>query len=403
MTGERRSLLRPSVIAGAVLASIVASFVLVVLSADGASSLAGRVGGDFPAFYGAGTIVAEGHADRLYDIDRQQRAQSGLHEDEVDVLYFAYPPPVAAGYSLLARLPYVPAYVLHTALMVVAAALAYRIVRPMLPDRRPDGAVVAAAAVTFLPVFMALTLGQNSAVVVLLVVASWRLAQDERDGWAGVVLGLLLFKPQYAVPLIGLHLLRGRWRIAAASAGVGAAWWFAGASMLGRGWIGDWLDQVSDFNAVDAEVNGANAVSWLGMVEHWLGVGSAPAVVVGGLLAAATAALLATMWWRRGSDDLALPMAAAAVGILLISPHAMFYDASLLLVAVAALVVGGRAPGAGLLAAGWALGALHPLKEVIGITPVAVAVVGALVVVARERRRSDDAPQPQELVGQHGT
>jgi hypothetical protein len=391
VTGSPRRPLRPTVVAWAVLASLTASFLAVVLAADGASSLAGRVGGDFPAFYGAGSVVADGDADRLYDIDRQQEAQAGLHEEEVDVLYFAYPPPVAAAYSSLARLDYVPAYVIHTGLMAAALVGAFWLVRPLLPADRPHGVVVAAAVATFVPAFMAVTLGQNSAIVVLLVAASWRLARDDRDVLVGLTLGLLLFKPQYAVPLIGLHLLRGRWRIVATSAAVAVGWWAAGLAMLGSSWVEDWVAQVSDFNAVDAEVNGANAVSWLGIAEHWLGVGSTPALVVSGLLAAATVAVVAPLWWRRSGTDLALPMAAAAVAVLLLSPHAMFYDATLLLLVVAALAAAGRSPAWPVLAAGWALGALHPLKDVVGLTPVAAVVVGALgVVLVAQRQPATD-------------
>jgi len=389
VTSAARSPLRPTVVAWAVLGAILASFVVVVLTVDGDRSLAGRVGGDFPAFYGAGSIVADGDADDLYDLGRQREAQAGLHPDEQEVQYFAYPPPVAAGYSLLARIPYVPAYVLHTGAMALALVAAFLVVRPMLPALRPPGSVLAAVVVTFLPTFMAVTLGQNSALVVLLLAVSWRAARDENDVLAGLALGALLFKPQYAVPVIGLHLLRLRWRIVATSAAAGAVWWIAGLAMLGAGWVGAWSAQVGEFNAVDAEVNGANAISWLGIAEHWLGVGSSPAILVGGVLALATAGLLARTWWRRPATDLAVPIAVAAAGVLLISPHAMFYDATLLLLAVAGLAAAGRLPDRRMLAAGWLLGALHPLKDVVGITPVAAVVIGAFVAAARAAR---DAP-----------
>jgi hypothetical protein len=390
----RRRLLRPNVLAWAVLGAIVVSFAAVVIAADGASSLAGRVGGDFPAFYGSGSIVADGDLDRLYDFDRQLEAQLGLHHD-AGALYFAYPPPVAGAYSLLALLGYVPAYVLHTLIMGAALVAAFLVIRPMLPATRPEGPVIAAVAATFLPAFMAVTLGQNSAIVVLLVAASWRLARDGRDELAGLALGLLLFKPQYAVPLIGLYLVRGRWRLVGTSGLVAVGWWLAGVLMLGTSWVGDWVSQVGDFNTLDAEINGANAISWLGMAEHVLGVSSTPALLVGGTLALATATWLVVVWRRSADDQLALPMAAASVGVLLISPHAMFYDATLLLLGVAALAAAGHSLSTRLLAIAWGLGAMHPLKEVAGITPVSLVVLGALAVVLHmwwRSRRNAGAP-----------
>lgn len=395
-TSERSAtLLRPSVLAWAVLGSLLFSFVAVVAAADGASSLTGRVGGDFPAFYAAGSIVDDGHLDQLYDLDRQRATQAELF-DEGGVLYFAYPPPVAAAYAVLARLPYVAAYAVHTAVMAAALVAALWVVRPMLPARRPGDAVLAAVALTFVPVLMAVTLGQNSAFVVLLVAASWRLARDGRDGLTGLALGLLLFKPQYAVPLIGLHLVRGRWQVVGASSLVAAGWWVAGAGMLGTSWTGDWIAQVGDFTALDAEVNGRNAVSWLGIAEHVLGVGSLPAILLGGALALLTASALVLLWWGRTDDQLALPMAAASVGILLVSPHAMFYDAALLLVTCAGLAAVDRLPSRrGLLLAS-ALGALHPLKSVIGLTPVAAVVVGAFVLVVLAWWRSGPEIPPAD-------
>lgn len=390
---RRTTLLRPRVLAGVVLASIVVSFAAVVLAADGGSSLAGRIGGDFPAFYGAGTIVADGDLDQLYDIERQARAQEGLL-DEGSALYFAYPPPVAGAYAAFSLLPYVAAYVVHTVLMAAAMIGAFLLMRPMLPSTRPDGVVVGAVAFTFVPVFMAVTLGQNTAILVLLVAASWRLARDGRDEVAGVALGLLLYKPQYAVPLIGLHLVRGRWRLVVAAGLAATGWWVAGAAMLGSSWTGDWIAQVGEFNSIDAEVNGDNAVSFLGIAEHVLGVGSTPAVLIGGVLAMITALALALMWRGRTNEQLALPMAAASVGILLISPHAMFYDAGLLVLTVAGLAMVGHLRLGWLVALGWAIGALHPLKDVLGMTPVSVVVVGALAVVAHIWRRTGPEIRP---------
>lgn len=387
------SLLRPAVLSWAVLGSIVVSFAAVVFTAEGSSSLAGRVGGDFPAFYGSGSIVADGDVEELYEFDRQLAAQRGLHQDE-GALYFAYPPPVAAAYSIIARLPYVAAYVVQTLLMSAALAGAFLLVRPMLPQARPGGPVLAALGLTFLPVFMAVTLGQNSAIVVLLVAGAWRLAHDGRHELAGVALGLLLFKPQYAVPLIGLHLVRGRWRLVGASGLVAVGWWVAGALMLGTSWTGEWLSQVGDFNTLDAEINGANAISWLGMAEHAFGVGSTPALLVGGALAALTAIWLVVVWRGTADDQLALPMAAASVGVLLISPHAMFYDATLLVLVVAGMAAAGRPPSVRFVAVGWLLGALHPLKGILGLTPVSLAVLGALAVVVHTWWRSHLAARP---------
>jgi len=58
--------------------------------------------------------------------------------------------------------------------------------------------------VLFLPVGIGLAIGQNAALVLLLFAVVWRGLHDNNDALAGVAAGLLMFKPQYGVPLVAL-------------------------------------------------------------------------------------------------------------------------------------------------------------------------------------------------------
>ncbi|MFA9566003.1 MAG: hypothetical protein ACERLM_15075, partial [Acidimicrobiales bacterium] len=115
-------------VARAVLLAIGLAIAVTILTAQqGGGTVSGRLGGDFPAFYGAARIVAEGEIADLYDIDVQTEAQGDLWgPDDPGVLYFAYPPHIAAVYGPLASLSYPVAYALHTLVMsaFVLAALA---------------------------------------------------------------------------------------------------------------------------------------------------------------------------------------------------------------------------------------------------------------------------------------
>src|SRR5947207_9971002 len=78
-------------IAKAVLFALVVAFLVTVLSGSGSDTAAGRVGGDYPAFYGAGRIVLDGDAAHLYDVKRQEQAERDLFAGNHDgLLYFAY-------------------------------------------------------------------------------------------------------------------------------------------------------------------------------------------------------------------------------------------------------------------------------------------------------------------------
>ena len=74
------------------LAALAAAFLFVALTADGSSTATGRLGGDYPAFHGAGSIVLDGNLDSLYDPAAQAAAQEDLLGGEAGFLPFVYHP-----------------------------------------------------------------------------------------------------------------------------------------------------------------------------------------------------------------------------------------------------------------------------------------------------------------------
>ena len=55
--------------------SLTVGFLVAIFIGQGASTLTGRLGGDYPAFYGAGRIIAQGNAINLYNSRIQAEAQ----------------------------------------------------------------------------------------------------------------------------------------------------------------------------------------------------------------------------------------------------------------------------------------------------------------------------------------
>jgi hypothetical protein len=203
------------------------------------------------------------------------------------------------------------------------------------------------------------------------------------------LLGLLLFKPQFALPLIGLHLLARRWRVAFSAALTAALCWAIGAVLLGTRWLGPWLESVRDFGELDAKVNQRNAVSFLGVADTVFGVGDPVGRAIGGLLALATIVALVGAWRGRDRTELFVPMLVALPAIVLISPHAMFYDSGLLVLPLAALTVSPVAHLRVGAIALWCAGFLDVAKEAIGLTPlflVTLATCGCGLLHARANR-----------------
>ncbi len=379
------------------LAVVVALLLAVVVTSVSAADRTGArgLGGDLPEFIGAGRIVADGDAIQLYEPARQMAAQADLWDEGQGGILFAYPALLAAPYALVASWSFVAIYLVHTAVMVAAVVVTAR----LLADRLPLTAgrswipLGVAASLTFLPMFIGTFNGQLTGVVLLGLVATWVLLLDGRDGAAGLVAGLLLLKPQYGGLVALLLAVAGRWKALPGFA-VGAAVVAGGSALVaGPGWFGRWWELVGSLSDIDGGSNLASEVSWLGLSEALLGQGAAAATVVGVGLSAAT--LVVTLRLLRGRD-VADPLVPALVlpTLLLVAPHSLYYDAGILLVALAALLpslpAGRRAPVA---LAWWAFGFSHSLLGGLAFEPVALLVLGTWAWAASRCRHEELVPR----------
>ena len=384
--------------ARAVAVALAIAFAVTLASGSGADTASGRLGGDYPAFYAAGRLITSSERSTMYDPAQQAVTQQGLFPDDTDdgLLYFAYPPHTALAYAPLSHLPYRMSYALHTLLMVGALVAASYLVRPMvsLIDRHFE--IVVIGAIAFYPMYRAITGGQNTALTLLLLAGSWRAVHSDRDAVAGLLLGLLLFKPQFALPLIGLHLLARRWRLGMSAALTAITCWGIGAAFLGVGWLGRWMDSVRFFSDLDAHVNRRNAVSFLGVADTVFGVGNTVGRTLGAALALGTVVALVALWRNRDRRRLCAPMMVALPAIVLISPHAMFYDAGLLVLPLAALLAARRARVRDVVIVLWFAGFLDIAKDAIGLTPLFAVTIAAFVLALVVTVMADDE-QPQAL------
>ena len=377
-----------------VVAAIAVALLIATLAAADSPAPADQIGGDYPAFYGAGRIVADGDWANLYEFDRQVEAQAGLHPaDEGEVAwFFAYPPQVAFAYRPLAALDYHWSYLIHTVVMAMLLWASVLLLRPMIPWLEGRAAAAFAIALLFWPMFRAVTGGSNAALTVFLIVAAWRLINGNAPITAGLLLAGLLYKPQFALPLIGLFLLAGYWRVAVGGAIGALVFYVTGAALQGWAWGAAWLDAASSFGRLDAEVNGHSSISFIGVAENLFGVGVSPAVAASWALAGATAVFLSWLWWRNRDNDLAGLLAITVPAILLMSPHAMSQDGAVVVITVA-IVMGNstwRRWNAWFVTI-WVLGASQMLIQQLGFSPGFVMLLivfgGAWVFVHHPERR----------------
>jgi len=390
----------------AVLLAIGATIAVLVTTSPTPASMAGVVGGDFPEFIGAGRLAATGDAAALYDPALQLEAQRDLVSTPGrEAILFAYPAAVALPYRWLSELDYRVAYLLVTSMMTLAVVGACSLLRRVV--RRADGGRLGipelTGALTFLPLFIGVTGGQVTAIVLVLVAAMLWAADRQHDVALGVAAGLLAFKPQYAAVALLLLLIGRRWWALAASGASIVGLWALGAVAVGPAWTVPWLALLRRFDAVDGGANSAQEISWMGVSNHLLD--GTTAVLLGGAVVAATVSIVAFAWVR--SDRTPTTTAALVVpAALLCAPHALWYDAGLLVVPIAviasALPDRPRHIALGLC---WVGGLGHLVGPSTWIEPtlaLVVAVMGLAVMHARRSAAADRRKDCGEIL-EHST
>jgi Glycosyltransferase family 87 len=350
---------------------------LAALFADRGSG--SQIGGDYPAFYGAGRIVLDGDGSVLYDSARQAESQEGLLADQGGYLYFAYPPFAAAGYAAVAWLPYEWSVAIHMILMAAALWLAVRLAAAWLPfvERHPHASY--ATALFFYPMLRAVIGGQNTAVTLVLLCAAAALERRGRHEMTGAVAALLLYKPQFGVPLLLLLVVARRWRALRGWLPTAAGLYLVGAAVTGWNWPSTWWSNASAFADHNVSVNGGLFVSVPGLLTH-LAPDSALASGLGWAWIAVVAGA-AALFWSRNPGLVDWRYAVAAVALVAVSPQPLYYEIGLLLLPVAVLAetIGSGAA----FAAFWLLGAIELFDTALGFSPLVVITVAAVVAMTR--------------------
>jgi Glycosyltransferase family 87 len=334
---------------------------------------------DFSAFSVAGSLAFNPQVAQLAPVLRAE-VERGLPPTP-----FVYPADVALAYVPFSWLPYDLSAALHVALMaallIVAAAWGADLLR--LPRR---WAVLGALA--WGPAVAGVVSGQNTPLALLLVVASGFGMLRHRDGITGFAAGILAYKPQLAAPVLGLLLLRGRWRSVGVAGLVILGQYLLGVVAAGGNWAWpvDWVATLGQYTAADFHDNGWQAISLPALGTHLELVMGIHGLTLVGYAIAGLAVIACVPALRRMPPLEALALT-CALG-LLISPHAWVYDATLLLPAMGVLAA--RASQGGwpwqarwLFALAWAIGLTWALGGFVGVTLVPVLVVAVPVALIR--------------------
>ncbi|MGH9373840.1 MAG: glycosyltransferase 87 family protein, partial [Vicinamibacterales bacterium] len=187
------------------LTAIVLWVVLIVIFAAGPGdrSIAGPMkGADFLQFYTIGSLVTTGHTADLYDVDALHRAQVALVPESAPELYPpVYPPHAALVFAPFSLVSFRSAMFLWNLLTIAVFWVIVRSAWRPVAQHLPDSLFVLAAAAAFAPFWSLILHGQATILILTAFWAGWKGLERQRPFLAGLAFGLLLIKPQFAIPL----------------------------------------------------------------------------------------------------------------------------------------------------------------------------------------------------------
>jgi hypothetical protein len=371
-----------------------------IAASDGLIDRNGKpIGVDFSGVYAAGELTWQGRsADAYQPALLHQAENSTFGGREMPFLGWHYPPFFFAVAVLVAALP----YAWGLAIWLIASFAAYlAVLRAILP--RGETLLIAAA---FPAVFVNIGHGQNGFLTAALLGGALQLL-DRRPWLAGVLIGLLAYKPQFGVMIPIALLAGGRWSSIAAAVATVAVLIAVSFAALGGGIWHAFADSMQFTQTVVLEQGGTGwekIQSAFSAARNW-GADIRTAYAIQIALGLVLTASIAWIW--RSDSAFELKAAALATASLLATPYVLDYDLVVLAVAIAFVARHGLKRGfrdyeISLLAAAWIVPLLS--RAVAGVSGIPLGLMVLLMlygfIIGRALRHRESATFGEARIAQ---
>jgi hypothetical protein len=293
--------------------------------------LAGQVvGTDYITIYASGVALRQGQSASLYNFDYQFQLEQSIAGPELTTFNaFITPPFLAWLFVPFSVLPYTWSFVTWSLLSVLFLWVSLK----LLSTEKPIKAFI--YSLTWFPIFATISFGENSLLSLFILCLTYWCWRKEKYLLAGLVCSLLLYKPQLILGVGLLWLLEWRrsWRALMGLVFGGfilfglSIWFLPDASRayleLARSTIPDMIYQ-EQFPLWHLH----------SLRGFWILLFPGQKLVVEGLsLMLSVAGIVAyILYWRRNRKEPDLLFAGAICLTIWITPHAMIYDWSILLI-----------------------------------------------------------------------
>lgn len=281
---------------------------------------------DHLAFYSAARMIRDGRASEIYDNSAIAAKQIELVGERWNGRYEAFrnPPFYALLYAPTVGFSYAASSAIWAAISVLALVLGIHWLGASRPWR------TCLWAFCFYPVFASISYGQNSPLSVAVLALTYRLLKTEHRFLAGLIAGLLVFKPTLLLGLSVWCLLDIRRLWPCLLGACTTVFVLTGVSYLivPEAWSAFFVSLKENvaFDQMDWWKNLTPRAFWR------LLLGDSPAIGPLAILSA-TMGIVWFVWvWRTCRNHLPSAFGATVVLTLWVSPHAMVYEWALLVI-----------------------------------------------------------------------
>jgi hypothetical protein len=286
------------------------------------------IGTDYSQVWTAGRMVLDGRAAEVWSWDAHRAVQEAFHGPHLKEWYgWHYPPPFLLVATLLATMPYLLAlFVWQAATLIPFAWLMRRL------TGRPEAWMFVLAA----PVTLVCIMHGHNGFLTALLLGGGLMLLEKKPFAAGLLLGCLVYKPQFALILPLLLLALWNWRaiVGAAASSLG----LIGATLALWGWP-VWQAFIDSLPLTRSIVIEQGRTGWekimspFSAVRSWGGSIDLAYAVQG---VSTFAAIAATLWLaRKARPD--VRNAAVTATVLISTPYVLDYDFVVLLAGIAFL------------------------------------------------------------------
>lgn len=289
--------------------------------------------GDFFAFWTFAKFAISGNAGQIYDLAQLTDFQRGLGLQGASYPY-PYPPVFLLLIWPFGLLPY-----LWGSLLWIVTTFAAYVAAAMGGNWRSRVLVLLFAPATLVTIIF----GQNGFLTAALLVGGMRLV-SARPVIAGVLLGLLSYKPTLAAIIPPALIAAGLWTTLTAACAtilvlVGASIFLFGASLWHQ-----WFAFLPQFQELFDQQRSILGHLMPTPYANLLGFGVDPIVAQVGQ-AAVSASVVAAICFMFHHGRGTLPISALSVGALLVTPYAFIYDMPTTTIALIFLIEDGYGRG----------------------------------------------------------